>query len=110
VCFIPRHLDGIAVSDNNIRIVPKDEDEGAYLWAALSSSLCYEQIVRRACGTSIPSLDAKRVADVPVPWPPPAERKHIGKFVKLAMELRSEASACESDAIRTVEQAIEEAP
>jgi len=109
VCFIPRHLDGIAVSDNNIRIVPKDEDEGAYLWAALSSSLCYEQIVRRACGTSIPYLDAKRVADVPVPWPPPAERKHIGKFVKLAMELRSEASACESDAIRTVEQAIEEA-
>jgi type I restriction enzyme S subunit len=107
VSYVPRHLDGVAVSDNNIRIVPVGEDEGAYLWAALSTDLLYQQIIRRACGTSIPYIDSKRVADIPVPWPPEATRLKIADLVKTAMEMRTKASHQEGEAVRLVEQAIE---
>lgn len=107
VSYVAKHLDGVAVSDNNIRIVPVGEDEGAYLWAALSTDLLYQQIVRRACGTSIPYIDSKRVADIPVPWPTKATRQRIADLVKSAMEMRSKASRDEGDAVRLVEQAIE---
>ena len=109
VCYIPRHLDGIGVSDNNIRIVPRSEDEGAYLWAALSTRLLYFQIVRRACGTSIPYLDARRVREIPVPWPKRSVRKVIATMVIAAMEKRSLASEAEDAARALVERAIEEA-
>lgn len=107
VSYVPRHLDGVAVSDNNIRIVPVGEDEGAYLWAALSTDLLYQQVIRRACGTSIPYIDSKRVADIPVPWPAKATRLKIADLVKSAMEMRSKASHDEGEAVRLVEDAIE---
>lgn len=109
VCFIPQHLDQVAVSDNNIRIVPVNEKIGAYIWAALSTDICYQQIIRRACGTSIPYLDAKRVASIPMPWPSAGVRHEIASIVIDAMAKRSEASRQEASAVHLVEQAIEEA-
>jgi len=109
VCYIPAHLDGIGVSDNNIRIVPDDEASGAYLWAALSTKLSYQQIVRRACGTSIPYLDAKRVRQIPVPWPDERKRSAIAELVVAAMRARSEASTLEDRSRQRLESAIEEA-
>lgn len=107
VSYVAKHLDGAAVSDNNIRIVPLGEDEGAYLWAALSTDLLYQQIIRRACGASIPYLDSKRVADIPVPWPTERQRLNIASLVKEAMVMRSKAARCENDAVALIEQAIE---
>lgn len=106
--FIPSHMQGIAVSDNNIRVVPRTPLEGAYIWTALSTHLCYLQIIRRACGTSIPYLDATRVRDVPIPWLTKNHRDEIGKIVIDAMDMRSQASKAEADAVATVEKAIEE--
>jgi type I restriction enzyme S subunit len=106
VSFVARHLAGVAVSDNNLRVVPVGEDEGAYLWAALSTDLIYQQIIRRACGTSIPYLDARRVADIPVPWPGRDKRLAIAEDVKTAMEMRSKAAQFEGKAIAAVEHAI----
>lgn len=109
-CYIPRHLDGVGVSDNNIRIVPKSETDGAYLWAALSTKLLYQQIIRRACGTSIPYLDAKRVRQIPIPWPSTAgARQRVAERVIEAMECRSAASEAEDEARAVVERTIEEA-
>ena len=101
VCFIPEHLDGVGVSDNNIRIVPSDEETGAYIWAALSTRICYLQIIRRACGTSIPYLDAKRVAEIPIPWPAEAKRQAIAAQVNKAMVNRSQAVTAEDRGPRT---------
>lgn len=109
VCYIPEHLDGVAVSDNNIRILPEDEVTGAYLWAALTTKICYLQVVRRACGTSIPYLDAKRVASIPVPWPAEGVRAQVASLVCEAMAKRSRATRSEDEARRQVEAAIEEA-
>lgn len=109
VCYIPRHLEGVGVSDNNIRIIPRSEDEGAYLWAALSTSLLYFQIVRRACGTSIPYLDARRVREIPVPWPKESVREEIAAMVIASMEKRSLATEAEDGARALVERDIEEA-
>lgn len=107
VSYVARQLDGVAVSDNNIRIVPLGVEEGAYLWAALSTDLLYQQIIRRACGTSIPYIDSKRVADIPVPWPSEPQRLSIAALVKDAMEMRSKASQQEAEAVRLVEHAIQ---
>jgi type I restriction enzyme, S subunit len=106
--FIPSHLSGIGVSDNNIRIVPRNAEEGAYIWAALSTRLCYLQIIRRACGTSIPYLDASRVRDLPIPWVNKKFRDEIAATVIEAMEMRSKASRSDASAIAVVEGAIEE--
>jgi type I restriction enzyme S subunit len=108
VVCIPPHLDGIAVSDNNIRIVPRSQEDSGYLFAALSTGLCYWQIVRRACGTSIPYLDSERVRQVPIPWPEEAVRKSIADKVNAAMLLRSEAVRQDRQAIKTVEVAVAE--
>lgn len=109
VCLIPSQLDGIGVSDNNIRVVPKSPEDGAYLWAALSTRICYEQIIRRACGTSIPYLDATRVGQIPVPWPSSEQRATVATLVLDANRMRSEAVSAEDGARRIVESAIEEA-
>jgi len=109
VCLIPRQLDGIGVSDNNIRIVPRSSEDGAYLWAALSTRICYEQIIRRACGTSIPYFDATRVGQIPVPWPSVEERAAVATLVLEANRMRSEAVSAEDGARAIVESAIEEA-
>ncbi len=106
-CYIPDHLDKVAVSDNNIRIIPNSEEDGAYLWAALSTSTCYQQIIRRACGTSIPYLDAHRVKQIPMPWPCESRRKEIALKVIDAMKKRSLASENESKAVAMLEKAIE---
>jgi type I restriction enzyme S subunit len=109
VVCIPPHLDGVAVSDNNIRIVPRSQEDSGYLFASLSSEICYWQVIRRACGTSIPYLDSTRVKQVPVPWPEDAgARNSIAAKVNEAMELRSEAVRLERRAVAIVEQAIGE--
>ncbi|HSP14489.1 MAG TPA: restriction endonuclease subunit S [Thermoanaerobaculia bacterium] len=107
VVCIPPHLHGTAVSDNNIRIVPHNREDSGYLFAALSSDICYRQIVRRACGTSIPYLDSPRVCQIPVPWPEDqTNRARVAIKVNEAMDLRSEAVRGERLAVSTVEKAI----
>ncbi len=106
VVCIPPHLDGIAVSDNNIRIVPNSQADSGYIFAALSTELCYWQIVRRACGTSIPYLDSERVRQVPVPWPDETVRKSVAGKVNAAMSLRSNAVFQERKAIGAIEAAV----
>jgi len=108
VCFVPKHLDGVAVSDNNIRIAIDDPEDGAYLWAALSTDICYQQIIRRACGTSIPYLDAGRVSSIPVPWPSQESRGRIAKLVNDAMEFRSKACLLEQQATDLIDWKIKE--
>ena len=74
-------------------------------------AICYEQIARKSMEHQIPYLDAKRVADVPVPWPPPAVRRHIGPgSLNWPWSYRDQAFSLRECAIRhVVEQAIEEA-
>jgi hypothetical protein len=106
VCVVP-HLDGVAVSDNNLRIVPNDREESGYLFAALSTDICYWQVIRRACGTSIPYLDSMRVSQIPIPWPGQTPRSEIAALVNNAMDMRSRAVIREREAVRLVEQWIE---
>ncbi|MDQ7814230.1 MAG: restriction endonuclease subunit S [Patescibacteria group bacterium] len=107
VVAVPPHLRGLGVSDNNIRVVPRSKPDSGYLFAALSTKISYWQIVRRACGTSIPYLDAARVSDVPVPWVGSDERAKIGALVNEAMALRSRARHDEREAVVLVERWIE---
>jgi type I restriction enzyme S subunit len=106
VCVAP-HLDGVAVSDNNIRIVPQTPDDSGYLFAALTTDVCYWQVIRRACGTSIPYLDSARVSQVPIPWPEKTQRCEIAALVNTAMDIRSQAVTHEKRAVSLVEQWIE---
>ena len=96
------------MSDNNIGILPASDKDSGYLLAALSTDICYWQIIRRACGTSIPYLDAARVRQIPIPWAERGARDEIAEKVLFAMALRSQAVKNERAALQVVEGWIQQ--
>ena len=104
--YIPPHLDNVAVSDNNIRLVSRNNLMSGYLFAALSTSIGYWQIIRQACGTSIPYIDPNRLKQVLIPLPKDEIWKVISNEVMTAMEKRSKAVLLEDQAANLIEQAV----
>jgi type I restriction enzyme, S subunit len=104
--YIPPHLDNVAVSDNNIRLVSRNNLMSGYLFAALSTSIGYWQIIRQACGTSIPYIDPNRLKQVLIPLPKDEIWKVISNEVMTAMEKRSKAVLLEYQAANLIEQAV----
>lgn len=101
--YIPSHLDQVAVSDNNIRIVPRSDVIDGYLFAALSTPIGYWQIIRQACGTSIPYTDANRLKQILLPLPQEEICQKISDKVNFAMDKRSNAVLVEKQAIDLIE-------
>ncbi len=105
---VGRYLDGFAVSNNMIRVIPEGDEVG-YLSAVLSSGPGTTLIAREAAGSSIPHIEAGRVKRIKIPWADTPIRRRIGWLVTEATNLRDEACDCESEARAIVEHAIEEA-
>lgn len=103
------HLDGFAVSNNMIRVFPKDETDAGYIYVVLSSEPGITLIAREAAGSSIPHLDAGRVRQLVIPWATPATRRKIGILAIEARDLRDRAIEHDRQARELVEKAIEEA-
>lgn len=103
-----RTLSGAAVSNNMVRIRPRNPDDVGYLYAVLSTEDGVRLISREAAGSSIPHIDAGRVSRIRVPWAPAEFRSEIGEMVVRATQLRDEACDLDSAARSAVEEAIEE--
>jgi type I restriction enzyme S subunit len=101
------YLDGFAVSNNMVRVIPRDNGDTGYLLALLSTPEGVLLVSREAAGSSIPHLEVGRVADIKVPWPERELRQRIGHRVLQAQELRDQACADEAHARQLVEDAIE---
>lgn len=100
---------GGVVSNHLMRIAPKSDLDGAYLFAILSSPHGYRAVTRHAFGTSIPQLDPKHIAGIEIPWPDPRTRENIGTPILEAWSLEDRALEAECEGVAIVERAIEEA-
>lgn len=102
-------VSGGAASNHLMRIVPADEVDAAYLLTVLQSPHGYRAITRHAFGTSIPQLDPKHISSVEIPWPARQLRMAISAPMVRSWGLEDHAVSAESEALRLVEAAIEDA-
>lgn len=100
------YLDGFSCSNNMIRIVPKDDVDGGYLFVLLSSEFGVRLLSREAAGSSIPHTDEQRVKRIRIPWLPRQLRKDIGVSAIRARDLRDRACDLEREAQEMVNTAI----
>lgn len=100
------YLDGFSCSNNMIRIVPKDDVDGGYLFLLLSSEFGVRLLSRESAGSSIPHTDEQRVKRIRVPWPARQLRQDIGSPAIRARDLRDQACDLERQAQEMVESVI----
>lgn len=104
--LVGEYLDGFAVSNNMVRVIPHNEEDTGYLLALLSTPEGVRLISREAAGSSIPHLEVNRVRNIEIPWPSQAFRREVGAEVTQAQELRDQACIDEARARTFVEDAI----
>lgn len=102
-------LEGLFCADDMYRLVPRNEIDGAFLFAFLRTPHGQVLIKRQACGNSIPRVWDPHMRRVRVPWPRERFREEVAKVVLAAHDEIEEARIAEQEAVRLVEKAIEEA-
>lgn len=103
-------IQGNCVSVHVLRLRAKRQDIlPGYLFAYLFlTDVGYRQLVRFACGSSIPYLSASDILSIRVPRTTSEVENAIHDLVRDAGMLRAEAQANEDEARKMIEQAIEE--
>ena len=96
--MVGRSLDGFACTNNMVRLIPHDEMETGYVFAVLSSEHGLRLLKREAAGSSIPHLDARRIAAVEIPWPDRDIRAQVAALAHEAREGWDRADEMEREA------------
>jgi type I restriction enzyme S subunit len=99
---------GHAGSEHLVRVRCRDKHDATYLWAVLASEPGYLGVTGTAYGSSIPSLDARLIGEIRVPWLPERQRGEIAHLVLESLEAQDTGTALESAAVALVEQVINE--
>ncbi len=106
--FVSGWLEGIFCADDVYRVVPENEEDGAYLYTFFRTEYGEALVKRQASGNSIPRVWDPHVSDILVPWPDEETRKEIAKPIIEAHKQIAEALLDENAAIKTVEAEIEQ--
>jgi type I restriction enzyme S subunit len=106
--FVHRNLEGWAVSQHVMRLLP-DESQvwPGYLYAFVASPYGQIQVAQRAYGSVIPELRDFQFDSIAIAVPPDRGRA-IHDTVVRAFDCRADALALENEAIRLFEAAIEQ--
>ena len=99
---------GHAASEHLVRVRCTSKEDAFFLWAVLASEPGYLATIGTAFGSSIPSLDCELLADLKVPWFDSAKRRQLCGLVGSAVRAHTRAIHAERNAVRIVEDAIEE--
>lgn len=106
VQIVPKHWNHWAVSQNVIKIIPKEGIAG-YLYAYLSSDYALALIRREIYGSVVDMIDDNSVAVIPIPI---LKNKHIQEtindYVLQANEMRYQAYLKEQDAINKMNEIL----
>lgn len=105
--FVWGWLEGLFCADDVYRLVPKNENDGAYLFAFLRTAYGQVLLKRQACGNSIPRVWDPHMRRVRLPWPKASLRNKVAEQVIAAHEARRLARNAEDSAIRMVDSALE---
>jgi type I restriction enzyme S subunit len=93
-----RTLEGMAATNNMIRIVSPDRQTAGYLFAFLDTEVGRRLIVRESYGSSLPHIFPPWLSNIPVPWPEFETRNALGERVIAAFDKRAEANEHEDTA------------
>jgi type I restriction enzyme S subunit len=98
-CFVWHNFEDYAASQHILRVVPDEAKiDAGYLYAFLSSSYGYHQILKYRHGSVIDEITDTQMERVLVPRPSPKEQRAIGDKVRVAYEKRAEALRLEDKA------------
>lgn len=93
VALVTKDLDGWAVSQHAIRVIPRDPLNVGVLFCFLQSALGQFLIKRRTSGSVVSSIYQADIADLPIPSFPLGLRKRLSDLILDASRLRVDANA-----------------
>jgi type I restriction enzyme S subunit len=107
VQIVPKHWNGWAVSQNIIKVIANSNDIAGFLFCFLNSDYGQILIKRETYGSVVDMIDDKNVSGIHVPLlKNENKQKEINDLVLLANELRYQAHLKEQEAIKKMEDII----
>ncbi|THK40572.1 restriction endonuclease subunit S [Methylophaga sp. SB9B] len=107
VSLVPKHWENWAANEHIIRVFPKNKEIAGYLFCWLNSDYGKEMIKKHTYGAVVDEIDTNHVGDIPLPiLKNQQKQKEINDLVLNANELRYEAHLKEQEAIRKMEEII----
>lgn len=108
VQIVPKHWNGWAVSQNVIKVIANSNDLAGYLFCFLNSDYGQVLIKRETYGSVVDMIDDKNVDGIHIPvLKNQQKQKEINELVLKANELRYQAHLKEQEAIKKMENIIE---
>lgn len=89
--YVTKGDENVVLSQNAIRIPVSDDEIGGYLYAYLSTWIGQTMLKKDEFGITVKHIRPHQVDEIPVPKLEPEKMKAIGRKVKRAFELRSQA-------------------
>lgn len=106
MAFARPDMDGIACSEDVLRVIPDPEAiQAGYLYAYLSGRFGLPLVLGGTYGAIIQHIEPEHIAEIPVPLAPDRLQKAAHQLVTEAAELRTKASAELRAVIRELEEA-----
>lgn len=93
-------------SDNIIRIVPKKNELGGFLYAFLASEIGNKLLWKLATGGVQPYITDNMLANIPVPIFPQEKQEEIHRLITEAARLRVEANRLLEEAVEVFEKSF----
>lgn len=107
VSLVPKHWENWAANEHIIRVFPKNKDIAGYLFCWLNSDYGHELIKKHTYGAVVDEIDTNHVGDIPLPiLKNEKKQKEINDLVLQANELRYKAHLKEQEAIKKMENII----
>lgn len=106
VVLVPKHWDGMAISDDIIIIKCPNSEIAGYITAWLSTPQGQLLIKRNAYGAVVQHIEELHVADVLIPELSDAELERIGSSVLRSSACRTEANKLEAEAVALLNNSL----
>ena len=89
--IVPPHMNGWAITNNVIRIIPKADLHVGYVYAYLTSEEGQAALTQNTYGSVIDHIEPHHVEKILIPWAPKEVRDNIGERVVQAEQMKAEA-------------------
>jgi type I restriction enzyme S subunit len=110
VVLVTKDLDGFAVSQHAIRVIPKDPLDLGLLYCYLQSALGQFLLKRSTSGSVVTSIYEADVANLPIPKLPLELRRDLTERIRKVSALRVEANRLLDEAERMVQEQLDLPP
>lgn len=107
VIIADKQLESLIVSEDVLRLVPKDEESAYYVFAYLSSEIGQANIKMYTYGSVIQHIESQHILNIQVPIFEQNETSYIVENIRCYISNIEKAKELEIQAIQMIEQEIE---